>query len=177
MCGYRIQVSKISPDWSLSDIFRWLNWNENGKEPLLHFCQKTDYCDSWYEQSLKKHLYGIVLKYICMLLFLPKTDSVKGFNLTWGGGRQNGLTLHNMLPLTKPRPTLHSYLHPPIKSIKLSQLIYYLKFIEVLSWNKYLINVLKTEQLLVKKKKKKNGYHQRLHFAKNFWGDFPFVAR
>ena len=155
MCGYRIQVSKISPDWSLSDIFRWLNWNENGKEPLLHFCQKTDYCDSWYEQSLKKHLYGIVLKYICMLLFLPKTDSVKGFNLTWGGGRQNGLTLHNMLPLTKPRPTLHSYLHPPIKSIKLSQLIYYLKFIEVLSWNKYLINVLKTEQLLVKKKKKK----------------------
>ena len=154
MCGYRIQVSKISPDWSLSDIFRWLNWNENGKEPLLHFCQKTDYCDSWYEQSLKKHLYGIVLKYICMLLFLPKTDSVKGFNLTWGGGRQNGLTLHNMLPLTKPRPTLHSYLHPPIKSIKLSQLIYYLKFIEVLSWNKYLINVLKTEQLLVKKKKK-----------------------
>ena len=155
MCGYRIQVSKISPDWSLSDIFRWLNWNENGKEPLLHFCQKTDYCDSWYEQSLKKHLYGIVLKYICMLLFLPKTDSVKGFNLTWGGGRQNGLTLHNMLPLTKPRPTLHSYLQPPIKSIKLSQLIYYLKFIEVLSWNKYLINVLKTEQLLVKKKKKK----------------------
>ena len=125
-------------------------------------------------KSLKKHLYGIVLKYICMLLFLSKTDSVKGFNLTWGGDRQNGLTLHNMLPLTKPRPTLHSYLHPPIKSIKLSQLIYYLKFIEVLSWNKYLINVLKTEQLLVKKKK--NGYHQRSHFAKNFWGDYPFVA-
>ena len=104
-------------------------------------------------KSLKKHLYGIVLKYICMLLFLSKTDSVNGFNLTWGGGRQNGLTLHNMLPLTKPRPTLHSYLHPPKKSIKLSQLIYYLKFIQVLSWNKYLINVLKTEQLLVKKKK------------------------
>ena len=103
-------------------------------------------------KSLKKHLYGIVLKYICMLLFLSKTDSVKGFNLTWGGDRQNGLTLHNMLPLTKPRPTLHSYLHPPKKSIKLSQLIYYLKFIQVLSWNKYLINVLKTEQLLVKKK-------------------------
>ena len=106
-------------------------------------------------KSLKKHLYGIVLKYICMLLFLSKTDSVKGFNLTWGGDRQNGLTLHNMLPRTKPRPSLPSSLHPPKKFIKLSQVIYYLKFIQVLSWNKYLINVLKTEQLLVKKKKKK----------------------
>ena len=105
-------------------------------------------------KSLKKHLYGIVLKYICMLLFLSKTDSVKGFNLTWGGDRQNGLTLHNMLPRTKPRPSLPSSLHPPKKFIKLSQVIYYLKFIQVLSWNKYLINVLKTEQLLVKKKKK-----------------------
>ena len=103
-------------------------------------------------KSLKKHLYGIVLKYICMLLFLSKTDSVKGFNLTWGGDRQNGLTLHNMLPRTKPRPSLPSSLHPPKKFIKLSQVIYYLKFIQVLSWNKYLINVLKTEQLLVKKK-------------------------
>ena len=125
-------------------------------------------------KSLKKHLYGIVLKYICMLLFLSKTDSVKGFNLTWGGDRQNGLTLHNMLPRTKPHPSLPSSLHPPKKFIKLSQVIYYLKFIQVLSWNKYLINVLKTEQLLVKKKK--NGYHQRSHFAKNFWGDYPFVA-
>ena len=106
-------------------------------------------------KSLKKHLYGIVLKYICMLLFLSKTDSVKRFNLTWGGDRQNGLTLHNMLPRTKPRPSLPSSLHPPKKFIKLSQVIYYLKFIQVLSWNKYLINVLKTEQLLVKKKKKK----------------------
>ena len=105
-------------------------------------------------KSLKKHLYGIVLKYICMLLFLSKTDSVKGFNLTWGGDRQNGLTLHNMLPRTKPRPSLPSSLHPPKKFIKLSQVTYYLKFIQVLSWNKYLINVLKTEQLLVKKKKK-----------------------
>ena len=96
-------------------------------------------------KSLKKHLYGIVLKYICMLLFLSKTDSVKGFNLTWGGDRQNG---------TKPHPSLPSSLHPPKKFIKLSQVIYYLKFIQVLSWNKYLINVLKTEQLLVKKKKK-----------------------
>ena len=124
-------------------------------------------------KSLKKHLYGIVLKYICMLLFLSKTDSVKGFNLTWEGDRQNGLTLHNMLPRTKPRPSLPSSLHPPKKFIKLSQVIYYLKFIQVLSWNKYLINVLKTEQLLVKKKKK-NGYHQRSHFAKKLLGRLPF---
>ena len=116
-------------------------------------------------KSLKKHLYGIVLKYICMLLFLSKTDSVKGFNLTWGGDRQNGLTLHNMLPRTKPRPSLPSSLHPPKKFIKLSQVIYYLKFIQVLSWNKYLINVLKTEQLLVKKKKKKKWISSKVAFC------------
>ena len=144
MCGYRVQVSKISPDWSLSDIFRWLSWNENGKEPLLHFCQKTDYCDSWYEVSEKTFVWYSSKIHL----------HVKGFNLTWGGDRQNGLTLHNMLPRTKPRPSLPSSLHPPKKFIKLSQVIYYLKFIQVLSWNKYLINVLKTEQLLVKKKKK-----------------------
>ena len=83
-------------------------------------------------------------------------------------GRQNGLTIINVTTNNPPPPTPSS-LHPPKKIIKLSQVIYYLKFIQFLSWNKCLINVLKTEQLLVtKNKNKKNGYHQRSHFAKNF---------